>query len=153
MDRKCEKAVSAAWTALARTQRMAVARIEARLKAAGLPPLAWYDVLWELEKADEAGLRPFALEKALLFEQYNLSRLVDRLEKAGLVERCHCPDDRRGQVLHISEEGRATRRRMWAVYGPAIEEIVGASLTSEEAETLAGLLGRVLEDGGCGMCG
>ncbi|WP_274426681.1 MarR family winged helix-turn-helix transcriptional regulator [Chelativorans sp. YIM 93263] len=139
---KHEAAVDA-WIALARAQRVAMARVEARLKEAGLPSLSWYDALWELEKAGEAGLRPYALEEALLFEQYNLSRLAERMCKAGLIERRACPEDRRGQILHISAEGRALRQRMWAVYEQAIEEAVGCRLTAEEAETLSGLLKKL----------
>ncbi len=132
-----------AWIALVQSQKVAVARVEARLKAAGLPALTWYDALWELEKAGEAGLRPFELERALLFEQYNLSRLVDRLEKAGLVDRAPCPDDGRGQMLKISDAGRVLRARMWQTYSSAIDEAVGARLSNDEADRLATLLKKL----------
>lgn len=143
MTRKPDSAAVAAWISLARAHRVAMCDVEARLKAADLPPLAWYDVLWELEMAGECGLRPFALEKALLFEQYNLSRLIDRMHKAGLVERCSCLDDRRGQTLHVNDQGRALRQRMWDVYGLAIAEIVGDRLDAAEAERLAALLAKL----------
>ena len=133
----------AAWIGLSRAQRASQGRIEARLKAEKLPPLSWYDALWELEKAGEAGLRPFELERALLFEQYNLSRLADRLAKAELIERGACPEDRRGQVLRISAAGRELRRRMWEVYSRAIEEAVGARLSGAEAASLAALLRKL----------
>jgi DNA-binding MarR family transcriptional regulator len=138
-----DKATTAAWIGLMRAQRLVMGRVEARLKAAELPPLSWYDALWELEKAGEEGLRPFELEKALLFEQYNLWRLADRLVSAGLIHRCVCPDDRRGQVLRVTEEGRALRREMWKVYGDAIEDAMGCRLSAEEAETLAALLNKL----------
>ena len=141
--KKPDKATVDAWVALARAARLATGRVEARLKAADLPPLAWYDALWELEKAGECGLRPFELEKAMLFEQYNLSRLADRLAAAGLIERGACPEDKRGLVLRISAEGRALRRGMWEIYGEAIQEAVGDRLTPEEAEALAGLLSKI----------
>jgi DNA-binding MarR family transcriptional regulator len=143
MDRQPDDTTIAAWIGLSRAQRVATASIEARLKAAGFPPLAWYDALWELERADGEGLRPFELERVLLFEQYNLSRLIDRLEKAGLVARRACPDDKRGQVLAITPEGVKLRRDMWGVYGPAIEAAVGAKLDAGEAKALAGLLAKL----------
>ncbi|WEX11297.1 MarR family transcriptional regulator [Chelativorans sp. AA-79] len=143
MSAKPNETITAAWTGLMRAQRLAVGRVEARLKAAELPPLAWYDALWELERAGEEGLRPFELEKALLFEQYNLSRLADRLAAAGLIERCACPEDRRGQVLRITGEGRALRAQMWKIYGPAIEETVGSRLSAAEAETFVRLLKKL----------
>lgn len=143
MDRQPDDTTIAAWIGLSRAQRVATASIEAQLKAAGFPPLAWYDALWELERAGGEGLRPFELERALLFEQYNLSRLIDRLEKAGLVARRACPNDKRGQVLAITPEGLTLRRDMWGVYGPAIEAAVGAKLDAGEAKVLAGLLAKL----------
>ncbi|MEI5680840.1 MULTISPECIES: MarR family winged helix-turn-helix transcriptional regulator [unclassified Mesorhizobium] len=144
MDRQPDDTTIAVWIGLSRAQRVATAGIEARLKAAGFPPLAWYDALWELERAGGGeGLRPFELERALLFEQYNLSRLIDRLEKAGLVVRRSCPDDKRGQMLAITPEGLTLRRDMWGVYAPAIEAAVGAKLDADEAKVLAGLLAKL----------
>ncbi len=141
-----DKATVAAWIALARAYRVAMQKVETRLKEADLPPLAWYDALWELEKVGEGGLRPFELEHALLFEQYNLSRLVERLVKAGLVERRPCADDRRGHVLAITADGLAVRARIWGVYAPAIEAAVGARLGRDEAVSLARLLARIADN-------
>ena len=143
MTKASEETAVAAWIGLSRAQRASHGRVEARLKAEKLPPLSWYDALWELEKAGEAGLRPFELERAMLFEQYNLSRLADRLAKAGLMDREDCPEDRRGQVLKISPAGRELRRRMWDVYSRAIEEAVGARLSGTEAASLAALLRKL----------
>ncbi len=137
------KATVAAWIGLSRAQRVAMAHVEGRLKADGLPPLSWYDALWELEKAGEEGLRPFELERAMLFEQYNLSRLAERLSQAGLIERKACAHDRRGQVLVIRPAGREMRRRMWVTYAKAIEEAVGAKLSPSEARSLAVLLRKL----------
>ena len=53
------EAVVSAWVGLLRAQRRALGLVEERLKAAGLPPLAWYDALLELERAGAAGMRPF----------------------------------------------------------------------------------------------
>ena len=131
------------WVALTRAQRRALAGVEARLKAAGLPPMSWYDALWELEKADPCGLRPFELGQAMLFEQYNLSRLADRLEKAGLIERRSCPQDRRGQMLVVTREGRSLRQRMWRTYEPAIKEALGRDLGVDEMRLASRLLDRL----------
>lgn len=136
-------AVVRAWTRLERAHRATLGAVQARLKEAGLPSLEWYDVLLELERARPAGLRPFELQKALLFAQYNLSRLVDRMEAAGLVERTASEMDGRGQVLHTTRAGRALRRRTWPIYAEAIQHAVGRHLSEAEARTLAMLLGRL----------
>lgn len=143
MKSKPDEATVAAWIGLSRAQRVAMALVEARLKAEGLPALSWYDALWELEKAGEAGLRPYELERAMLFEQYNLSRLAQRLAEAGLINKEACEADARGQTLKITEAGRQMRRRMWETYSRAIEEAVGAKLSAPEARSLAELLRKL----------
>lgn len=143
MIREPDEATVAAWIGLSRAQRVAMDRIEARLKAKKLPPLSWYDALWELDKAGDAGLRPYELERAMLFEQYNLSRLAQRLQNAGLISRETCLADARGQTLKITDAGREMRRRMWETYSRAIEEAVGTKLSVTEARSLAGLLRKL----------
>ena len=133
-----------AWTRLIRAKHLAAAAVEADLKGAGFPPLAWYDVLLELCRADGA-LRPSAFEGRLLLAQPNVSRLIDRLATAGLVERRSCDEDGRGQVVAITDAGRELRARMWPVYGAAIARHVGDKLGGEGAATLAALL-QVLID-------
>jgi DNA-binding MarR family transcriptional regulator len=135
-------AVIRAWTRLIRAQQAVLAAVESDLKAAGFPPLAWYDALLELSRA-EAGLRPFALEQELLLAQYNLSRLLDRLEQAGYVERRTCPEDGRGQIIAITASGRALLKRMWPTYRAAISRHVGAKLSEDDAARLASLLGKL----------
>jgi len=63
----CESAVRA-WARLMRAHQAALAHVEGALKAAGLPALAWYDVLAALEAAGDCGLRPFALFLSLIKE-------------------------------------------------------------------------------------
>ena len=139
------ESVVKAWARLTRVQQLALAAIEAALKKADLPPLSWYDALLELERAGERGLRPFELEHEMLLAQYNLSRLIERLSRAGYVSRQVCKDDGRGQVLVITSAGRAMRRRMWSVYGPAIQAAIGTRLSKAQIERLTALLGTFLE--------
>jgi DNA-binding MarR family transcriptional regulator len=133
------------WARLARAQRQALTAIEEALGAAKLPPLAWYDVLLELERAG-GSLRPFELEREMLLAQYNLSRLIDRMEQAGYVERRALKEDRRGQAIGITASGKSLRRRMWSVYGPAIQAAVGAHLSPKQIDTLNALLGALIEE-------
>ena len=131
------------WARLMRVSRQLVESAEEALKEGGLPPLAWYDVLHQLAEAGEGGLRPFQLIERTLFAQYNISRLLARLEADGLVEKLPVADDGRGQIIRITATGRETRRQMWAVYGKSIAELVGARLSQDELDTLSGLLGRL----------
>ncbi len=132
-----------AWARLMRAQRRALATVEGALKQAGLPPLVWYDVLLELQRAGPAGLRPFELEREMLLAQYNLSRLIDRLQAAGYIARNICADDGRGQLITITRAGLAMRRRMWPVYADAIQSAIGERLSESKAAELGALLGRL----------
>ncbi len=133
-----------AWVRLVRAHAFALSTVQGALKAAGLPALEWYDVLLELER--EGALRPRDLQAHLLLAQSNTSRLLDRMESAGVIERRLCDDDRRGQVVEITEAGRALRRRIWPIYAGAIEKAVGANLNKDEADSLAALLLQLRSD-------
>jgi DNA-binding MarR family transcriptional regulator len=133
-----------AWVRLLRAQHAALSGVEKALKEAGHPPLSWYDVLLELDRAGDEGLRPFALQSKMLLPQYGISRLIDRVEKAGYLERIACDDDQRGHVLKITTAGKALRRRMWPVYSHAIQDAVGAKLTREEVSELSKILSKLL---------
>ena len=144
LSKASEDPTITAWARLIRAQQSVVAAVARDLKAAGHPPLEWYDVLLELERAGGA-LRPFELEGRLLLAQYNLSRLLDRMEQAGLIEKQPCPNDRRGFGLVLTDEGRALRARLWPIYREAITARVGAFLQPGEAETLSELLRKLID--------
>src|SRR4029453_11119782 len=113
MSRSPAEPVTLAWIRLNRARERVLSAIEQDLKAGGCPPLAWYDVLLELSRSAEGRLRPLEIEKRTLLAQYNLSRLLDRLEKEELVTREPCADDARGQWVVITAKGRATQARTW----------------------------------------
>lgn len=142
-DRLSESMVTA-WARLARASQGVLAAVEADLKASGQPPLAWYDALLELKRASEKGLRPGELQAHMLFPQYKLSRLLDRLEQAGYVARRPCPEDGRGQIVTITSEGRRLLPRMWRVYQSAIRTHFADKLTATEAKSLGALLGKIM---------
>ena len=134
-------AVTRAFVRLVRAQRSVVSGIERAVKDAGYPPLEWYDLLWELER--EGPSRPRDIQDRLLFPQSNLSRLIDRLEKAGLVQRGTCKQDGRGQIVCITDAGKRLRKEMWKVHAAAIQSMVGDHLTDKEADQVARLLDRL----------
>lgn len=118
-------------------------QVEDALKRAGLPPMTWYDVLNELDRAPDGRLRQSDVQSKVLLAQYNLCRLADRLQADGLIERQPCSADGRSNILVITEAGRELRRAMWPVYAEAIATHVAARLAPEEARTLADILGKL----------
>ena len=132
-----------AWRALITAYSAAVERIECGLSEAGLPPLSWYDVLLELSAAPERRLRMHELARAVVLSRSGLTRLVDRLEKAGLLRREPDPSDGRGSFATLTDEGAGMRERMWPVYAKGIADNFGAHISDEEADVLCRALGRV----------
>ncbi len=116
-----------------------VERIELDLSGAGLPPLAWYDVLAKLNSS-ASPLRPKDMLCQVDVTKSGLTRLLDRIEKAELIERSYCPSDRRGTFLSITKAGRETFNQMKPIRDKVFEEHFTDVLTEEEA----GLVGEAL---------
>jgi len=146
MGKSLESAKGSVWAVFLTAYAVLVERIEARFAQQGLPPLGWYDVLWALERADETRLRMNELADKAVLSRSNLTRLVDRLEQAGLVERQRSEDDRRGAFAVLTAEGKAMRKRMWPIYARAIGDAVGRRVSEREAATLATLLAQLTDE-------
>ena len=111
-----------AWRAFLRAHSTMLRRISRDLSEAELPPLSWYDVLAVLRDAPQARLRQVDVAERLLLSTSGLSRLLDRIEDAGLVRRVACPGDRRSLHLELTEAGTEMLERMWPVYARGIAE-------------------------------
>lgn len=136
-------AASRAWAILLAARERVMERAEHALVAAGLPPLAWYDVLWALEQAPGGRLRMFALADKLVVARYNLSRIADRLVKAGFIEKETCSTDGRGAFCVLTSSGRQMRARMWPTYRDVIERMFAAHVKPQEIAVLQASLERV----------
>ena len=122
MEQKLTNEETTAWMGLVKSHQYLIEKVENELKINGFPPLSWYDVLLELDKAPEGSLRLNDLGRKVLLDKYNVTRLIDRLEKEGLVSRDACQVDGRGIFACITPEGRNLRKRMWPVYFNVIKE-------------------------------
>jgi DNA-binding MarR family transcriptional regulator len=95
-----------------------------------------YDVLFTLSRCPSGWLRLNELNDNVLLSQSSLSRLVDRLEKRGLVERMPAPDDGRGVLLKLTEEGAAVQKEIGREHVRDIAELVAPALTAAEQREL-----------------
>src|SRR2546427_6602315 len=111
-----------AWRSLLDAQAAVVSRAERALADAGLPPLSWYDVLWELFRAPDRKLRMHELAELVTISRSGLVRFVDRLERAGAVKRETCASDRRGAYAVLTEAGAELLRKMWPVYAQTLND-------------------------------
>ena len=132
-----------AWRAFLTSYRTVLDRIERDLAAGDLLPLTWYDVLLELNAAPDRRLRQRDLARTVVLTRSGISRLIDRLEAAGLVRSEPNPRDRRGGLIVLTPAGREALRRTWPAYARAIQQHFARHLTAEEARTLAAALERV----------
>ena len=137
MSTNLDPATLSAWNTIVRVRARVAARAEDALAEAGLPPLVWHDVLRVLDEAT-CGIRMFEVAEAIVMSRSGLTRLIDRLEEAGLAERRYCPSDRRGSFLAITDAGRETLQRMRVVYEGVIREEFGGRV--DDAGQVAKLL-------------
>jgi DNA-binding MarR family transcriptional regulator len=119
-------------------------RIGEKFSQAELPSMDWYDVLLTLKEAPEHRLRLSELAEKTLLSRSNLTHLVDRLEKAGLLNRAHCSKDRRGTYAVLTEAGLDMQQQMWTVYAEGIAEYFGCQLDDEELKVMQRVLKRIL---------
>ena len=96
-----------AWRGLLRAHATLVKRLDAELEAEHALPLTSYEVLLHLAKTDGCKMRMCDIADSVLLSRSGLTRLIDRLERDGLVERASCPDDARGAYARLTDAGRA----------------------------------------------
>lgn len=129
--------------ALTRAQRVVSDVLEPQLMAVHGLSLTSYDVLWRLTEAPEGRLRLSELADDLALSRSGVSRLVDRLERAGLIRREQCPSDRRGSYATLTEAGREVMVETRPVHLRGIRDHLARRLSAREAATLAALLERI----------
>jgi DNA-binding MarR family transcriptional regulator len=133
-----------AWRALLNAHAQMTSQIEDALGEAGLPPLAWYDVLWPAYQAKDRRLRMRDLaEQVVTISRSGLTRLVDRIVDAGMLERDTTPGDRRGTDVILTDKGADLLKRMWPVYAKVLNERFAEPLSKSRAESLQDALRRV----------
>lgn len=124
-----------AWEELFRAQVTLMRRFEAGDDFAPLTSRE-YDVLFQLSRGEGGAMRMRELTELIMLTQPSLSRMVDRLSARGLVERRAAPDDGRGVVVALTEEGAALQRQIGRNHVRSIRRYVGGALDEEELRTL-----------------
>jgi DNA-binding MarR family transcriptional regulator len=133
-----------AWAALLRAHAAVVTRLEKELQAARGLSLAWYDVLLSLYRAPAPGLRMQDLSEAVVLSRTRVSRVVDEMAGAGLVQRRPNPSDGRSTIVVLTPEGRAAFRAAAPVYLRGIARHFTDVLTDEELACVRTALEKVV---------
>lgn len=132
-----------AWIAISRTHAAVSGRLQEALTAAGLPPLPWFEVLATLDRASEQRMKMGELAEALVITRGGLTKLVDRLIKAGLLERTFCETDRRVSYATLLPAGRDLLEEMRPVVRGEFEAAFSTNLTVAEADKLRATMERI----------
>ncbi|HRI45385.1 MAG TPA: MarR family transcriptional regulator [Fimbriimonadaceae bacterium] len=133
-----------AWVTVLLSAAIVRQKIAKDLKRTGTMPLELYEVLLVLEEAPDQRLRMCDLAEAAVLSPSGVTRLVDRLEKAGLVVRGSCLQDRRTIYASLTPAGVRAREEAWPVYREAIQRHFGALLSDEEARAVRDILVKTL---------
>lgn len=132
-----------AWTALCHAHASVTGRLQEALTDAGLPPLAWYEVLDAVSKAEDQRLKMGDLAGALVISRGGLTKLVDKLVKAGLLERAFCDTDRRVSYAVLTQPGEKVLEEMRPVVLGELRAAFTRSLSARQAAALRDALVEV----------
>jgi DNA-binding MarR family transcriptional regulator len=132
-----------AWIAISQTHAAVTGRLQEALTAAELPPLPWFEVLATLDRAPEKRLKMGELAEALVITRGGLTKLVDRLIKAGLLERAFCETDRRVSYATLLPAGIELLGEMRPLVRAELASAFSANLSVEQAEELRAMLEQV----------
>lgn len=115
---------------------------ELAVRPAGLD-IATADLLVRLSKSADCGIRGVDIGEQCLMTATRVSRLVDRAQAAGYVERQPDPSDRRAQHVVLTPKGREAARAYAPLLSEVIDELVFETLDASERATLIELLARI----------
>jgi DNA-binding MarR family transcriptional regulator len=134
----------AAWRGLLRVHSALVKALDAELLAGHELPLTSYEVLINLQAAPGRRRRMAELADGVLLSRSGMTRLVDRLERDGLLERDQCTDDGRGTYAVLTDKGEAMLQRARRTHLDGVRERFLRHFEPDELRALAGLWNRVL---------
>jgi DNA-binding MarR family transcriptional regulator len=134
------------WRRFLRAHTLVVRELERELDADAGLPLAWYDVLLTLAQAPDRRLRMAQLADRVMLSRSGLTRLVDRLEREGLVYRERSSDDARGMYTVLQPAGLRRLRAAVPVHLSGIQRHWLAHFDDDELTALSGLLGRLADE-------
>jgi DNA-binding MarR family transcriptional regulator len=135
-----------AWAEFLRTHAMLVRQLDDELRRAHGLPLSSYDVLTQLEYTDERRMRMSELADAVLLSRSGLTRLVERLERDGLLERADCPGDARGSYAVLTDAGVARLHEARKTHLAGVRERFLEQLDDAELEAMGGYWARIQAD-------
>jgi len=133
------------WRGFLRAYSTIMKKLAQDLQAEHGLALTWYDVLVQLYKAEGQGLSMQALADGVILSQSGLTRLVDRMVTAGLVERHYCEVDRRVCYAKLTAEGMILLEKVRPTMWQRVDDYFLRHVDAEAAEVLGRTFSRMIE--------
>jgi DNA-binding MarR family transcriptional regulator len=133
-----------AWRGLLRVHASLSKALDAQLEAEHGLPLTSYEVLKYLGDAEDHKMRMCDLASSVILSRSGLTRLVDRMEREGLLRRESCASDARGAFAKLTPEGRQKLEAARATHLAGVRSLFLEHLDGEQLELLAAVWDRVL---------
>lgn len=138
----CDAARMDAWRAVVTSHAAVTERVQRALVAADLPPLSWFELLWAVKRSPTGRPRMSELAEWLTLSRGGITKLVDRLQGAGYLERVSCAEDRRSLRAALTPAGERMLEEMREVYETELARHL-STLSADEAVLVASALGKV----------
>jgi DNA-binding MarR family transcriptional regulator len=129
----------AAWRGMLRAHAELVRELDAELAREHDMPLSSYEVLLFLNDSEDGRMRMSELADSALLSRSGLTRLVDRLERQGLLTRERCESDARGWFAEITPEGRRVFGAARKTHLDGVRRAFLSHFSRDELRTLGGL--------------
>ena len=133
----------AAWVSFLRAHAALTRALNVDLLAHHGLTLNDYEVLLHLSRAEDGMMRRVDLAESVLLTASGITRLLDGLERAGLVEKASCAKDGRVSYAKLTEAGRAKLSEAAVTHLAGVDELFTSRYSTDELETLGALLGRL----------
>ncbi|HEY0515858.1 MAG TPA: MarR family transcriptional regulator [Solirubrobacteraceae bacterium] len=138
-----------AWRGLLRAHGCLAKKLEAELDRAHRLPMSSYEVLHRLEEAPAERMRMCDLADRAQLSRSGLTRLVDRLERDGLLQRCSCQHDARGSYACLTATGKERLEEARGTHLAVVREHFFSYFSEQELTVMADMWERIAPCGSC----
>jgi DNA-binding MarR family transcriptional regulator len=132
-----------AWRGLLRAHACLAKRIDAELDRTHRLPMSSYEMLHHLEESSGGRMRMCDLAEQAQLSRSGLTRMVDRLARDGLLERCSCSHDARGSYACLTDAGRTRLQEARVTHRAALRAAFFSRFSEEELSLLADMSERI----------
>jgi DNA-binding MarR family transcriptional regulator len=134
------------WRSFLAAHRQIVEQLAEEMLREHQLPLEWFDVLVHLADLPGMRARQKELRDRMLLSESGVSRLLVRMEKAGLITRTTADDDRRGMEIAVTDDGRAALLAAIESHLQLVASLFTDRLTATDRAALSRVLSKLLAE-------